>query len=151
MNNLYGCRQKENENLQEYTKRFRSCKEVYESLWGKTDISKQVEKDPDFSEYMTRDERQVISDRIWEEFCAILYVKNSDQAKYGTLWKGLNTQNSLENNQYPKMIKAATKVLNTHIFDNIGTKKPKSDKHQKEKEENKDEEELELSFAHMDN
>ena len=96
-----------------------------------------------------------VSNKIWEQMCAILYIKNSDKTKYGSLWKGLNTQNSLSNNQYPKMITEANKVLNRHICDSNESKSNKkkeksNNNNNKVKMENEEEDKLGLLFAQME-
>ena len=46
-----------------------------------------------------------------------LLIRGSDQVKYGTLKKGLASQVSLENDQYPKTIVAAVNALKNHKFE----------------------------------
>ena len=48
---------------------------------------------------------------------AYVYLENADQAKYGSILSGLNTQNSLRNEQYPKTLIEANNVLSNHEFD----------------------------------
>ena len=52
---------------------------------------------------------------------AYLLIRNSDQAKYGSLMNGLVSQFSRQNNQYPKTTTIATDMLSNHRFDNRGT------------------------------
>ena len=62
---------------------------------------------------------------------------------------GLQTQQSLNNNQYPTTVTNATNVLSNHWFDNAG--KNKHDKVNKETDKDaKAEEEPELSFAMLE-
>ena len=42
-----------------------------------------------------------------EQLFAFLYMENSDQAKYGSLLKGLNSQKSLGHDQYPRTFNEA--------------------------------------------
>jgi hypothetical protein len=53
----------------------------------------------------------------FNQFQAYMYLKNSDKTKYGSLLKGLETQQSLKNSQYPKTLVEATNVLSNHRFD----------------------------------
>jgi len=55
-------------------------------------------------------------------------MENSDKAKYGSLLNGLQTQQSLGNNQYPMNITEANNVLSSHRFDNAGKKSEKTNR-----------------------
>jgi len=93
------CKQKEKESLQDYTKIFRVVAEVLESHMGSpiylvtlmTDIK---EFDKDDSDSVTKCGKQK-----YEQFLAYMYLENADQSKYGLILSGLNTQNSLRNEQ----------------------------------------------------
>jgi hypothetical protein len=61
-----------------------------------------------------------MKDRAFNKWIAYLLIRNSDQAKYGTVMNGLVSQFSMQNNQYPKSITAAIDILNNHRFDNSG-------------------------------
>ena len=54
----------------------------------------------------------------YNHYMAYVYLQNADQSKYGSILRGLNTQQSLGNNQYPKTITEANNVLSNHRFDN---------------------------------
>ena len=58
-------------------------------------------------------------------------LKNSDQAKYGSLLTGLVSQYSMGHNQYPKTIIAATDVLSNHRHDNRNKNKFQNQKNNK--------------------
>jgi hypothetical protein len=67
---------------------------------------------------------------------AYLLIRNSDQAKFGSLFNGLVSQFSMQNNQYPKTCMTATDILSNRRFDNRGnsskkkwSNKPKKDEH----------------------
>ena len=51
---------------------------------------------------------------IWMAF---LLLKNSDQSKYGSLLNGLTSQYSMDINQYPRTIMAASDTLVNHKHD----------------------------------
>ena len=53
-----------------------------------------------------------------KQFLAYMYLNNADKSKYGSLLKGLSTQQSLNNDQYPKSVTEANNVLSNHPFDN---------------------------------
>jgi hypothetical protein len=52
-----------------------------------------------------------------EQFYAYIHLENANQDKYRSILKNLNSQRSLGNNQYPKMIVETTNVLSEHPFD----------------------------------
>ena len=118
MRTFLGCRQKEGESLQDYTRRFKTTREVMTaqignpipldvlrrslSQWSDTDDAKQQECD----------------EEVWGCFTAYVFLENSDKAKYGTVVKNLSSQFSLGNDQYPKSITSANHVLSNHPHDN---------------------------------
>eukprot|EP00957_Ditylum_brightwellii_P019635 1481425-Ditylum_brightwellii.AAC.1 len=74
---------------------------------------------------------------------AYLYLENADQGKYGTILTGLNEQQLLKNDQYPKTITETANVLSNHKFDNSQkqNKEPaKNDDKDKEEEDTNEEE-----------
>jgi hypothetical protein len=44
-------------------------------------------------------------------------MEKADKLKYGSILSGLDTQQSLDNHQFPKTITEANKVLSNHQFD----------------------------------
>jgi hypothetical protein len=55
--------------------------------------------------------------KTYESFLAYLYIENADRTKYGSILVGLNTQQLLGYNQYPKTVTEANNVLNNHKLD----------------------------------
>jgi hypothetical protein len=118
--------------------------------------TKYVEKESNYNptnETTIKQCRKTVS----EEFLAVLYLKNANQKKYGSILQGLNTQQSLHNDQYPKTVINANNVLSNHKFDNYksqarrsGKDKDKSDKNSKDDKEDKDEQEVPMSFAQLE-
>ena len=146
---LLNCKQKEKESLQDYTKRFRVAAEVLESHMGcPIYLLKLMTNMKDFdkndSDSVTKCGKQK-----HEQFLAYVYLENADQSKYGSILSGLNTQNSLRNEQYPKTLIEANNVLSNHEFDK---KSVASNKRNEEKtRENSGEEEIvKLSFAQLE-
>jgi hypothetical protein len=72
-----------------------------------------------------------------EQLFAFLYMENSDQAKYGSLLRGLNSQKSLGHDQYPRSISEANNVLSNHNFDESRTNKTNHNKNGRTKNNNK--------------
>ena len=69
---------------------------------------------------------KILQDQAYEQLLAYIYLENADQAKYGSILSGLDTQNSLGNNQYPKTVSEANSVLSNHQFDNINKSSSKT-------------------------
>jgi hypothetical protein len=84
---------------------------------------------------------------------AYLLIRNSDQAKYGTVMNGLVSQFSMQNNQCPKTVTAATDILSNHRFDNSGVLNKKKWSQSKKNEDgtstNKEDGSKETSFAQV--
>jgi hypothetical protein len=151
---LINLRQKENESLQEYTKRFKTSRDVLEShIGGPIELTKFMKNMVDYDE-KDSDKLEKCKKKAFQQFLAFMYIDNSDKSKYGSLTTGLQTQQSLGNNQYPKTITEANNVLSSHRFDNVGKKsseKPERSEKTKENEGNtKNEETPEMSFAMME-
>jgi hypothetical protein len=99
---LFGTKQKENESLQDYTKRFHVSRDVLEShMGGPIILTKLIEAMPGYDESIVSTRDKCRKD-TYERFLAYVYLSNADKAKYGSILQGLNTQQSLHNDQYPK-------------------------------------------------
>ncbi|KAL7578529.1 hypothetical protein ACA910_011590 [Epithemia clementina (nom. ined.)] len=148
---LVTLKQREDEGLQEYTRRFKTCRDVLEShIGGPIELTKVViaEKGYDINKH-----KEFVK-KIFEQFLTYVYIDNADKNKYGSLLSGLATQHSLGNNQYPTEIVEATNVLSNHRFDKSPQKKQnenKQDSNTKDRKEGKDgQEPLMMSFAQME-
>lgn len=157
MRTLMNTKQKDAESLQDYTKRFRVARDVLKShIGGPIILTKIVEAMPRWEE-ADAETREKLHEQAYNQFLAYLYLDNADKSKYGTILTGLNTQQSLGNNQYPKSITESNNVLSNHRFDVMPKTGGKS-KSQNETNKNKDqkgdgkedEEVLDLSFAQME-
>ena len=80
---------------------------------------------------------------------AYLLMKGADQNKYGTLTKGLTSQFSMGNDQYPRTIQAATDILSNHKLDAkyYEVKKKRREQQQKEKNKNNNNDGSEINLA----
>jgi Reverse transcriptase (RNA-dependent DNA polymerase) len=148
---LINLKQKENETLQEYTKRFKTSRDVLEShIGGPIELTKFMKNMKDYDK-SDNEKVEKCRKQAFQQFLAFTYLDNSDKAKYGSLFTGLQTQQSLGNNQYPRTITEANNVLSSHRFDNPGKKT--QEKPEKTKEggtNNKKEEMPEMSFAMLE-
>lgn len=93
-------KQRDKESLVDYTKRFRTACEVMESHIGAPiTLKKYVQTMPGYtsgSAQADKDKRTAMIKEAHDQLLAFLYLENSDQAKYGSLLKGLATQQSLK-------------------------------------------------------
>jgi hypothetical protein len=104
MRKLLNEKQQEGESFQDWTKRFCIARDIMVILMGGTLIMKRIVES--MSEFNINDESRVSSfqERTFECFLAYLYLENIDRAKYSSLLMGLNNQQSLVNDQYPKTV-----------------------------------------------
>jgi hypothetical protein len=137
---MLNLKQSENEGLLNYVKRFKESRDIMKSHVG-TDILDKFVKNTLRVEY--RDEssttlKKEMKDGAFDRWMAYLLIRNSDQAKYGSLSTGLVSQFSMQNNQYPKTCTTAADILSNHRFDNRGnsSKKKWNNRPKKDEDEN---------------
>jgi Reverse transcriptase (RNA-dependent DNA polymerase) len=154
MKTLFNTKQKENESLQDYTKRFKTARDVMKShIGGPIILTRFVENMPGYDS-SNLDQTASMQEKAQSQFLAYMYLDNADKAKYGTLLTGLHTQTSLKNDQYPKTITEANNVLSNHRFDNAGKQHHHKPNQNNEKgtnnNHNNKEEVPEMSFAMLE-
>ena len=66
---------------------------------------------------------QTLNDDADERLAAYVYLVNSDQNKYGSVIKNLNSQKSLKNDKFPKTVTDAHNVLINHVPEKEKNKK----------------------------
>ena len=126
--NYFNCKQKESKSLQDYTKRFKVSRDVLNShLGGVIRLHKIVENDDSYADASQEDKMKIEKDAD-ERLSTYLYLKNADQAKYGSILKGLNAQKSLKNDQYPKSLIDGNNALSNHPWDNKNSNNKKNQK-----------------------
>ena len=101
MKALINSKQKEGESLIEYTRRFKTLRDVLESHVGGPIILPKYVKSMDGYEEHDPASADLLIGKSWNMFAAYMYLENADQSKYGTLMTGLNTQKTLKNDQCP--------------------------------------------------
>ena len=143
------CKQQKDESLPTYTRRFRTQRDILEAHLG-TNIELKKIIDKDQSGNTTDQKRTIAFDRL----CAFLYMDNASKEKYASLLRALQSQRSLDNDQYPTTITKAQMVLTNHLWDNGGkkpTKKPEEKKNNNSSSSEPDVPIASLSFAQMSN
>jgi hypothetical protein len=98
-------KQKEGDNLQDYTKRFRAARNVLDShLGGPLILTKIIKM---INEYHAKDQvkKEKYARIAFEQLLGYLYLENTDQTKYGSILAELNTQHYWEtiNTQRPSL------------------------------------------------
>ena len=156
MRAVLGTKQKDNESLQDYTKRFRLARDVLKShVGGPIILTKIVEALPTYDEE-DKEKCAKLQEQTYNQFLAYLYLDNADKTKYGSILTGLITQQSLGNNQYPKSVTEANNVLSNHRFDvmpkTIAKNKSQGEgnKNQDSKDDGREDEDVNLSFAQLE-
>jgi hypothetical protein len=146
---MINVKQRDNETLQEYTKRFKTLAEVMElHIGGQIELTKFMSK---MEEFIPKDEGSIekSKDKVFEQFLAYTYMERADKSKYGSLLSGLQTQYWLGNNQYPLTVSDANSVLSNHRFDNPSTTNLSAMKSENVND-NKTDESPELSLSQLD-
>ena len=145
---LVNLKQKDNESLQDYTRRFRIANDIFVSHSGVESPFEYVRCMQGLEGFLESDTTIVKTCRhkAYQQFLAYLYIDNADKAKYGSLLTGLQSQFSLGNNQYPTTLIEANNVLSEHRFDPaVHRKQVKSNE-----EKNDTQDPLTLSFAQFE-
>ena len=122
MKAFLACRQREGESLQDYTRRFKTTRDVMVTQVGDKIKLKQVMKSIEGWDDNDATQDDEYKKNAWDRYIAFVYLDNADKTKYGTVIKNLAAQFSLGNNQYPKSITAASYVLSNHPHDNASNK-----------------------------
>jgi hypothetical protein len=101
---LLNTRQREGENLQAFTRRFKTSKEILESHIGAPLVLKKFVET--FPGYATGDQsaKNKLIHQANEQLMAFIYLENSDRRKYGSVLENLNSQKSLGNNCRAKIV-----------------------------------------------
>lgn len=154
LKSLFSLRQREDEDLVDFTKRFKSATDVAESHIGeKLRFMKLAKADEEWTS-IDADIQEECYKRAYDKVIALLYMMNSDQTKYGSLLSGLSTQFALKQDQYPKSITHATSILSDHKFDESYYAMRKKRKEKADAEKEKKDQQLtsdpELNFSQLE-
>ena len=152
-------KQRDDEDLVDFTRRFKSARDVMESHMGSPMVCvKMLESDPAFVKGTTSS-HSICRDNAAAKIYSLLFLRNVDQLKYGSVLKGLEAQFSLGQDQYPKTLVGAIGVLSDHPFDQgyAEARRKKKEKERTKKDRNtsnKKEEEAgtpeEMTFAQLE-
>ena len=168
LKSLVNLRQKEDESCIDYLKRFKAAKDVFLSHVGKEFcFPRLVDADPDYQTALLKatdpstseedkdlacKEMGEIRRSTMDPFFAYSYLSNACSARFGSIKTGLDTQYSLNHDQYPKTLIDAQNVIENHQYDPEYKKKKKQreeNRQQQKKQKEKEEEAPTLSFAQL--
>jgi hypothetical protein len=132
---LMNVKQRENETILDYVKRFKQLRDVVKSQMGNKFLDEFVEYQPTYKT-VKKAEQLTMKAEVYSKWMAYLLLRGSDQRKYGKLLTDLISQFSLNNDQYPKTIEAASDALSNHRIDDrfYQLMKKKNDERQQQTE-----------------
>jgi hypothetical protein len=135
LSRLFAFRQQDDENLLDYVKRFKQQRDITKQQCGKNMFDDFMKNTQEYRDTNDQNEKAEILAAGFDKVMAYLLMKGADQNKYGTLTKGLTSQFSMGNDQYPRTIQAATDILSNHKLDAkyYEVKKKRREQQQKEK------------------
>ena len=113
LRSLINIKQKDIEDLNDYTLRFTNMRDIFVSqLGGQMIFHTLVDTAANPSNMCLP-----IQQESWDQFLAYQYMERALPERYGSLMAGMATQKSLKNTQYPKTIEEAYAVLDSHPWD----------------------------------
>ena len=101
MKAFLACRQQEGESLQDYTRRFKTTRDIMVTQVGDKIKLKQIMKSLEGWDDNDPSQDNEYKKNAWDRYITFVYLGNADKTKYGTVIKNLAAQFSLGNNQYP--------------------------------------------------
>jgi hypothetical protein len=100
---------------------------------------------------MQMKKNKVFEKQAFKHLLTFSYLKNANQLKYGSILSGLNTQQLLGNDQYPKSIGEANNMLSNHHFNAIKQGSRFFNKNlTKNSKKEPEQEKINLSFAQLE-
>ena len=78
-----------------------------------------------------------------------MFLKNSDQAKYGNLINTMNTEYAMGNDKFPKDVTKAVDIMANYKFDNAKKPYPKKEDNKKHGHKNKKKKEKMLRLCNF--
>jgi hypothetical protein len=106
-------KQKEDENLTQYTSRFKGDRDLVVSIIGTRAFDKFVEIQPGYED-LTNEEKKEQKENIFDKWIGYVFIKGADNNKYGSVKTLLQSQYSMQQDQYPKDLLAAHNMLSQH-------------------------------------
>ena len=101
-------KQEHGESLSDFNKRFKQTKDNLEGVFSKDFMVGYIVKTTNYKNESNMMKKAEIKDKSFNTFCSYVYLKNSDNNKYGNMKKQLQTKFMLGNDQYPKTLSRVT-------------------------------------------
>jgi hypothetical protein len=136
---MINLRQQDDEDLITYVRRFKNQRDIVKEQLGNKFLESFVEWTQEYKDLggdVTRE--TALKKTAMEKFYGALLIRNSDRVKYGPLLTMLTSQYSMTQDQYPKTLVEATKVLELHRFDPSYYERKKKSKEKKANMTNQD-------------
>ena len=109
-------KQYENEDLHGYVTRFKQYRDVLKAQIGTRFLDAWTENLPEY-QAKTPDEQDAYKETAFEAYCAYMFLRNADQAKYGSRLQDLQNQFAVGTDQYPTRLTSAINILANHKLD----------------------------------
>jgi hypothetical protein len=122
MKTMLNIRQKDQESLTDYIKRFKTTRDLLVSQNGGPIVLTRFVDSMQGANKNIQKDYQRFQEITFEQFMAYTYLENSDQNRYGTFMNNLKQQQLLPNDRYSNALIDATNVLSNHKFDNTNMK-----------------------------
>ena len=123
-------RQDEKEALKDYIDRFKQNRDIFKSTLGPEILDNFVTSTKEYCDETDNDVKEEIKKSAFEQWMTYLFVKNSDQRKYGSLLKLFSTNYSMGKtgiDTFPKTLTKAIDILINHQWDESYNKAMKND------------------------
>ena len=114
---LVGTKQEFNEDLVDYTKRFKQAKDIFKQSVGDNILDNFIEHTKEYKDTSDSNVQDNLKKKGFNKWMTYLYMKNADSTKCGSLITKFQTEYSLGNNQYPRSMTSATDALSGHRWD----------------------------------
>ena len=133
---LLNFRQGESEDLISYLSRFKSEKDVAENLYGKEFLHGYIKRTQEYQTLSDADDKAKLLEEGMERFYSVLFLRNSDKARYGDLVLEYCKAFAGEENKYPKKLTTMIDIMRAQPKKRSANRKhPKVDK---DKDKNRD-------------
>ena len=145
---LLNYKQGENEDLVSYLSRFKSEKDVVENLFGKEYLHGYIKRTQEYQRLTDADEKKEKLVEGMEQFYAVLFLRNSDQSRYGKLVEDYCLAYAGEENKYPRKLSTMIDIMRAQPKKKSTNKKPNNRDKGNDKSRNKDKNSIpEASFG----
>ena len=129
-------KQHNNENLTDYVKHQKYHCDIVKSQIGTKLLHDYVKTTDAYKNKTDVDKQKEHLDSLFEQLCTFVMMRGCNQTKYGLLMKNLAMEYSLNHDNYPKTMTAATDVLASYPFDKeYYERKQKQQEHDRNRQE----------------